>query len=117
MKPREKNKENFMLYIPIKKHSTYEERKGKIYLMFYHDKFIEKFASKVFKKPKVTDIELDEIGSYVWSIMDSKRNVLEILDMLNSKFPSDSDNMTNRLILFLRYLNRRNWIKFQSNNQ
>lgn len=117
MKFRAKNKDNFMLYIPIKKHDTYEERKGKVYLMFYHDKFIEKLFAKVLKKPMVTDIELDEIGSYVWNVMDDKRNVLEISDMLSTRFPNNSENMTNRLILFLRYLNRKDWIKLKSYKQ
>lgn len=51
-----------MLYIPKKKHMTYEKRGDKIYLIFHHDKPIEKFLRWLVKKPATSDLELDKLA-------------------------------------------------------
>ena len=107
--------ENFLLYLPEKKHSTFEEKSNKIYLVFHHDKLIEKLLQKLFKKPAITDIELDELGSEVWRLIDGKRNVLQIIEEMKEKFGEKCEPINERLILFIRYLNRRNWIRFKEN--
>ncbi len=52
-----KKQENFLLYIPVKKHKAFEEKNNRVYLIFHHDKLIEKIARKLFKKPAITDID------------------------------------------------------------
>lgn len=104
--------ENFLLYVPIKKHKTYEERKGRIFLVFHHDKLVEKLASKLFKKPRVSDLELDELGSAVWKLIDGRRTVLQITEEMKIRFGERCEPINERLIMFIRYLNRRDWINF-----
>ena len=101
-----KKQENFLLYIPVKKHKAFEEKNNRVYLIFHHDKLIEKIARKLFKKPAITDIELDELGSEVWRLIDGDKNILQ-------KFGEKCEPVNERLILFIRYLNKRNWINFK----
>lgn len=110
-----KKQENFLLYIPVKNHATFEEKNDRIYLVFHHDKFIEKFARKLFKKPNITDIELDELGSEVWRLIDGNKTILQIIEKMREKFGEKCEPINERLILFIRYLNKRNWIKFNKN--
>lgn len=110
---KKKEEKNFLLYIPEKKHTVYEERNNKVYLVFHHNKLIEKVTSKLFRKPRVSDIELDDLGSSVWKLIDGKNNVYDITQKLQKQYGEKCEPINERLILYLRYLNRRNWIKFR----
>lgn len=111
------NQDNFMLYIPKKKHETWEIRKGKVYLIFYHNKPTEKLIRWLFKKPYVSDIALDDLGSAVWLFIDGKNTVYEIGKKLVGKFGETCQPVYERLIMYIRYLNRRGWITFDRGNQ
>lgn len=108
-----KKQENFLLYIPVKNHKTFEEKNNRVYLIFHHDKLVEKITRKLFKKPAITDIELDELGSEVWRLIDGNKNILQIIERMKEKFGQKCEPINERLILFIRYLNKRNWINFK----
>lgn len=114
MKVKSKNKkDNFLLYIPRKNHDNWVEKDGDIYLIFIHDKTIEKIAQKLFKKPSVTDIKLDEIGTFIWQLVDDNRNIYNIGECLLEKYGKSCEPVYERLIMYLRYLNRMGWIRFR----
>ncbi|MCM0650286.1 PqqD family protein [Clostridium swellfunianum] len=111
---KENHKEdNFLLYIPRKKHDNWEVRKGKVYLIFHHDRTVERFARWLVKKPTVSDVELDEIGSKVWQCIDGQKTVYDIGEELKNYFGEKIDPVYDRLIMYLRYLNKKSWISFE----
>lgn len=122
MKLFKKNKknvqDNFLEYIPCKRHKTWEVNKnGNINLIFYHDKLVEKFMRWLVKKPYKSDIELDELGSTVWNLVNGKNNVFDIGKKLTDEYGDKCQPVYDRLIMYLRYLNRRGWIYFERGNQ
>lgn len=115
---KEKRKEdNFLVYIPRKKHETFEVKKGRVKLIFYHNKAAEKFVRWLFKKPTVSDLELDKLGSSVWLLIDGKSSVYDIGQSLLKEFGASCDPVYERLIMYLRYLNKKGWIAFERGNQ
>jgi hypothetical protein len=112
-----KQEDNFLLYIPNKKHTTFEEKKGKVKLIFYHDKAIEKFSRWLVKKPRVSDVELDEIGSTTWNLIDGKKSVYDISLKLYEKYGERCNPNNNSLVMYLRYMNRKGWISFEKGEQ
>ncbi|MFD3155755.1 PqqD family protein [Haloimpatiens sp. FM7330] len=129
---RDKMKEdNFLLYKPKKKHKEWEIRDGRVYIIFHHDKVIERFMRWLVKKPAVSDIKLDELGTQVWKAIDEKNSVYDIGQILlkhpklakeykEVKIDECGDSchpIYNRLIMYLRYLNRKGWISFEIGNQ
>ncbi len=113
-----KNKEdNFLLYIPKIKHEEWEERKGKVYLIFHHDKDIEKFIRWLFKKSTVSDMELDKRGSAVWKLIDGKKNIYEIAKIMSEKFGDTPEDSQQRLIMYIRYLLKKGWIAVEKGEQ
>lgn len=112
-----KNQDNFLLYIPIKKHFEYEVKNGYVYLIFRHDKAIEKFLRRLLKKSTVSDIKLDDLGTFVWQSIDGKKNVYEIGEDLKKNFGDRCEPVYDRLIMYLRYLSRRGWIAFEKGVQ
>ncbi|WP_352419421.1 PqqD family protein [Proteiniborus sp.] len=114
MKINSKNKkDNFLLYIPRKNHDNWVEKEGDIYLVFTHDKIIEKLIQKLFNKPRVTDIRLDEIGTYIWQLIDDNRNIYNIGQCLVERYGKKCEPVYDRLIMYLRYLNKKGWIRFR----
>jgi len=109
--------DNFLLYIPQRKHDDWEVRNGRVYLNFYHNKPVEKFIRWLFKKPYKSDIELDERGTTVWQLMDGKRTVYDISKELSNKFGDDEKTSNKRLIMYLRYLVREGWISFRKEDE
>jgi len=113
----EKNDDNFLLYIPKKKHNTWEVRKGKVYLIFHHDKTPEKFVRWLVKKPYTSDIELDELGSATWQFINGENTVYEIGKKLVAEFGDKCEPVNDRLIMYLRHLNKKGWIAFDRGSQ
>lgn len=112
-----KKEDNFLLYVPRKKHDNWEIRHNAVYLIFHHEKPVEKFMRWLAKKPTVSDVELDEIGSAVWLLIDGERSVHDISQELLEKFGEGCQPVYDRLIMYLRYLNRKGWIAYDRGNQ
>lgn len=114
---KKRKSDNVLLYIPKIKHRDWEIKNKEVYLVFYHKKLIERFIGVLFKKPLVTDIKLDEVGSFIWKHIDGKKTVLELGEKLKSHFGEKCEPIYNRLIMYLKYLNRMGWIAFERGNQ
>jgi hypothetical protein len=115
-KKNQKQQDNFLLYIPIKNHNNWMQKENVVYLVFKHDRLIERFAAWLTKKPTVRDIRLDKLGTRVWQLIDGTRSVYAIGQMLQQEYGQDCDPVYQRLIVYLRYLSNRGWIKFQLKN-
>ncbi len=111
---RAKAEDNFLLFVPHIKHEDWEEKKGSVYLIFYHNHPIQKAANWLVKKPNKSDIKLDELGSAVWKSIDGSRNIFELGELIRDKFGESCEPLYDRLVPFLRYLNRRGWIYFEN---
>jgi hypothetical protein len=109
--------DNFMLYIPKRKHESFEVKKDIVKLIFYHDKLIERFVRWLVKKPLVSDMELDKVGSKVWLLIDGESSVFDIGQRLINEFGKSCEPAYDRLIMYLRYLNKKGWICFERGNQ
>jgi hypothetical protein len=112
-----KKSDNVLLYIPKRKHNSWELKDGIVYLVFYHRKFIEKFFRWLVKKPDVTDIKLDRIGSCVWKLIDGNKTIYEVGQELKNELGEKCEPIYQRLIMYLRYLNRMGWISFERGAQ
>lgn len=109
--------DNFMLYIPKKKHKTFEVNNGIVKLVFYHEKWMEKFARWLVKKSNISDMELDKLGSRVWLLIDGNNTVHHIGKIISTEFGQSAEPVYDRLLMFLRFLNKKGWIIFDRGNQ
>lgn len=116
-KEKKEKDDNFLLYIPKKKHEKWEIRKGNVWLIFNHDKAVERFMRWLVKKPTTSDVELDQIGSSVWKYIDGKDTVYDIGQKLIIEYGDKMDPVYDRLIMYLRHLNKKGWISFTKQEQ
>ena len=58
----------------------------------------------ILKKPKVSHIHLDELGSFVWQSIDGERSVAELCELVESELGEKAHPTQQRLVKFLEIL-------------
>ena len=71
--------------------------------------FFNTLAQKLFKKPRISHIKLDAIGSKLWLLMDNRSSVYDIALKMEEEFPGEGD-MTSRVVVFFKRLEKLGWI-------
>ena len=105
---------NFLMYVPVIIHKNYKiDDKNIVTLYFEHNKLVEKFARWLANKSNVSDIELDEKSSAAWLLIDGKKNIYEIALEMAEVCGDTQEVAIERLVLFIRYILRKRWIKLQ----
>ena len=61
-------------------------------------------AQKLFKKPRISQIHLDEMGNFIWPLMDGERNLIEIAEVVKAEFGEKAEPLYNRLVQYVRTL-------------
>ena len=63
-----------------------------------------RIAQKLFKKPKVSYIHLDENGSFIWQQIDGETNIIKIGEAVHDRFSEKAEPLYPRLAKFIRIL-------------
>lgn len=110
-----KEKNNYLDLVPIKnKEITWQViDKGIVILEVERNGLFDKIAQMFFKRPKKSNIKLDELGSFVWQCIDDKKNVFNIAEEIEKEF-GDDRNLYERLIKFCNILKDNKFILFKS---
>ena len=104
--------QNYLEKIPIRperiKWSTDEN--GIVTLDIENTGFFNRVAQKFFKKPKVSHIHLDEMGSFVWPLLDGEKTIEELGTLVKEKFGEKAEPLYERLIQYLKILESHKFI-------
>lgn len=102
--------EDLLKLIPVQKCES--EKNGDVITVLYYKKpnFIEK---KLFKKlaAKPLKADLDEIGSFIWPLIDGKTSVENIVTKSSEKFGEKIEPAEERVCLFIKQLNLNRFIQ------
>jgi hypothetical protein len=71
---------------------------------------MNKFAQLLLKKPRVSHIHLDEMGSYVWLLFDGEKDITLIGVFVKEHFGDKAEPLYERLLLYIRTLVRNKFI-------
>ena len=101
-----KQKKNYLDRIPVHsdKIGWQKEDGEKISLLIENKGVFNRLFQKFFKKPKVSYIHLDEMGSFIWLLIDGEKNVYEISEAVKERFGDDCEPLYERLIKYLEML-------------
>ena len=109
-----KNKENYLDYVPvISPKNTWSVEGGKVTVHMVHRGFYASIAQKFFHRPRVSHIDLDKQGSFVFQQIDGKRSVGDIALLVKDKFGKEAEPLYDRLIMFFRTLAENNYITYR----
>ena len=110
-----KKGENYLERIPARKESlewTVDE-KDIVTINIHNKGFFNFIAQKLFKKPKITYVHLEENGSFIWQIMDGKKNLVELGKELEDKFGEKAHPVYERLAKYVQMLDNCGFVEFK----
>lgn len=118
MKRQENKSANYLDFIP--NHCTSlrytVDEQGNVTL-FQENKGVFHFlAQKMLKKPKVSQIHLDEMGNFVWPLIDGTRTVYEIAQLVKEEFGEKAEPLYDRLLQYIQNLENYGFIEVREKN-
>ena len=110
-----KKGENYLERIPVRKEDLEwtKDEKDLVTLNIRNKGFFNLIAQKLFKKPKVSYIHLEENGSFIWQCLDGKKNLVEIGKEVEEKFGEASHPLYERLAKYIHMLDDYGFIEFK----
>lgn len=80
------------------------EENGTVTLLVKNKGLFNRIAQKLFKKPPISYVHLDEMGSVVWPLIDGKSTVFAIGEQLKAQLGEAAEPLYERLAQFLNIL-------------
>ncbi len=106
--------ENYLDYIP-RQNSLYEYKtndKNHIEIRIQNKGIFNKIAQIFFKRPKYSNIELDDFGSFVWQSMDGKKTIHDIGVEVRGKFGDAAEPLYERLAKYMQTLHGNGFVVY-----
>ncbi len=115
MAAKNNKKDNYLDYIPRynEQYSFEADSDGKVTILVENKGFFNLVAQKLFGKPKVTQVHLDEMGNFVWPLIDGKRTVYDIALLVKEAFGHKAEPLYERLSVYMRTLEQYGFIKME----
>lgn len=101
-----KTSQNYLEKVPCRneKYKFEVDSEGRVTIFVENKGPFNFVAQKLFGKPKVSQVHLEEFGSFIWQQIDGKRNVKEIADLLKKKFGEKTEPLYPRISLYMKSL-------------
>ena len=89
-----------------------KDDEGIVTLEIENTGFMNRVAQKLFKKPKISYVHLDEMGSFVWSVMDGKKDLIKIGEEVKEHFGEKAEPLYERLAKYFQILESYHFIQW-----
>ncbi len=107
--------ENFLEKKPICKSGLNwsKDENGNVTLEMENKGVANRIMQKLIKKPKISYIHLDEMGSFIWPLMDGEKDILEIGKYVEEHFGEKANPLYERLSQYFKTLEKYNFIEYK----
>ncbi len=112
-KMKNKRQENFLELTPKRNPEVNftTDEKGIVTLEIQNKGVFNLIAQKLFKKPKISYIHLEEMGSFVWSIIDGESDIIALGKKVEEHFGESANPLYERLSKYIKILESYGFIK------
>lgn len=73
---------------------------------------MNRMAQKLFHKPRITHIHLDEIGSFVWPLLDGERDIIALGTLVQEQFGDKAEPLYERLAKYFQILDSYHFVEW-----
>lgn len=97
---------NYLDMIPVFcEKNTWDKSEDDIVTIYVENTgFMNRLAQRFFKKPAVSQIHLDEMGSFILPLIDGNRTVNDIALLVKEHFGEKAEPLYNRLVTYMHTL-------------
>ncbi len=108
---------NYLEKIPLHaKHIAWSQAEnGKVTLDIENKGLFNRIAQKLFRKPRISHIHLDDIGSFVWPLIDGERSIMDIGEIVERELGERAHPTYERLAKFFQILDSYGFITWKDN--
>lgn len=100
-----KNTENYLESKPRRNEKfSWSVENGKITLEIENKGAWNRLFQKLLKKPRISYIHLDEMGSFIWPLFDGEKTILDIGKAVEEKFGDAAQPLYERLAKYCQIL-------------
>ena len=109
-----KQQTNYLDYIPvISDKNTWSQENGKVTVHMVHRGFYACIAQKFFHRPRVSHIDLDEMGSFIFALLDGERTIEDVAQLVKAEFGEKAEPLYDRLVKYMQILHNNGFIRFK----
>ena len=109
-----KKAENYLERIPCRKEGLrWSVQDEKVTLEIDNRGIFNKIAQKLLKKPKVSYVHLDEMGSFIWPVLDGEKSILNIGDLVKEEFGEKANPLYERLAQYFGILESYGFVEWK----
>ena len=102
---RKKVQSNYLDKIPVRADLAWStDEAGIVTLHKENTGLFNRAAQKLLHKPKTSHIHLDEMGSFVWPLIDGKKTVGELAELAAQQFGNKADPAYLRMAKYIQIL-------------
>ena len=107
--------QNYLEKIPVRpEHIKWsKEENGIVTLEIENKGFFNHVAQKFFKKPKVSYVHLDEMGSFVWPLLDGEKNIIDLGKLVEAEFGEKANPLYERLAKYFQILDSYQFVEWK----
>jgi len=74
---------------------------------------MNRIAQKLFRKPRISHIHLDEMGSFIWPLLDGERNIIKLGESVKEQFGEKANPLYERLAKYFQILDSYHFIEWK----
>lgn len=114
MKNKKLTSENFLDKKPVHKAGLQwtQNPDGEVTLEVENTGLANRIAQKILKKPKISYIHLDEMGNFIWPLIDGERDICAIGELVRERFGEKAEPLYERLAQYFKILESYGFVTF-----
>ena len=102
---RNKQTENYLDKKPLRNEKfSWSLDDGKVTLEIENKGIWNSLFQKLLKKPRISYVHLDEMGSFIWPLLDGEKSILEIGEAVENRFGDTANPLYERLVQYFQIL-------------
>ena len=90
---------------------------GRVTLSIENTGWANRIAQKLFRRPKTSFVHLDEMGSFVWPLLDGKKNLIELGKLVDAHFGEKAHPLYERLARYFQIMDSYGFVHWKKTNE
>ncbi len=112
---KKKSDQNYLERIPARPSSLNwsMDAKGMVTLEIENTGWANRIAQKLFKRPKFSYVHLDEMGSFLWPLLDGQTTITDLGLQVKEQFGSKAEPLYPRLAKYFQILDSYHFVEWK----
>jgi hypothetical protein len=105
---------NYLERIPVRSEGIEWKvsSEGMVTLMIENKGWGNRLAQLLFARPKISYIHLDEMGSFLWPLLDGQKDITALGKLVEEKFGENANPLYERLAQYFRILDSYHFVQW-----